>query len=176
MDEELSASVKTGDPIPNEDRVLRIVLASERDRKDCQIPALRCFSLSPADNGKLSVDWEKMTSPEKTIARVGASYKLKKEEYKSYKDREIYALDISFLCSFTNVDKVVYDPIYYSNPIKGRVNNPAHSLVKFNEALTPYNDPEFIMKIRDHAASRKIPVDMEKVHVLVEKLRRSSSL
>jgi hypothetical protein len=38
------------------DRVYRIVLASERDRKNHQIPSLGCFSFSPSDDGKLSVD------------------------------------------------------------------------------------------------------------------------
>lgn len=129
--------------------------------------------MSPSDDGKLSVDWEKMTLPEETIARVGASYKLGKEKYKPYENREIYALAVSFLCSLTDVDGVVYDPVRYSPPIKGRVNNPAHSFIKFSDTFTTHNDLETILKIRDHAVPQKIPVDMEKVHVLVEELRRS---
>lgn len=164
--------MKPGDRIPDEDRVYRIVLTSERDRRNRQIPALGCFSLSPADEGKLSVDWEKMTTPEETIARVGASYKLAKEEYKPYENREVYALAVSFLRSLTDVDEVVYDPVHYSTPIKGRVNNPAHSFIQFSDTFTTHNDPETILKIRDYAAEQKIPVDMKKAHVLVEKLKR----
>lgn len=120
-------------------------------------------------------EWELKTSPEESIARVGASYKPNKTEYKPYENREIYALDISFLCSLTDVDKVIYDPIYFEIPVEGRVNNPAHSLIKFSEAYidNDANDPETILKMRDHAAERRIPIDIEKVHELVEGLRRS---
>lgn len=171
MDEELSVFIKGGEQLPDTDKVYRIVLVTNRDRKNRNIPSIGCFSLAPTDEGSLSVDWERKTSPEESIARFGASYKLYTKEYKPYENREIYALDVSFLCSLTDVDKVIYDPIYFPKPIKGRVNNPAHSLVKFSEIFTKNNDPETILKIRNHATEKKVPVDIERVHELVKELR-----
>lgn len=172
MDEKFF-TLKKGDLLPENDRVYRLVHVNFRDKKNKKIPAERCFSLSPNDSGFLSVEWENKTTPEQSLARWGATYKFKKEIYKDYKDVEIYALDISFLNSLIDVEKVIYDPIYYSKSEKGRVNNPAHSLIEFSEALANScpNDPETIMKIRDHAANKKIPVEMDKVDVLVKKLR-----
>lgn len=131
MDEK-SFALKKGDRLPLGDRIFRVVLSTERDRKNKNVPALRCFSLTPADKGCLSVDWERKTTPEESVARFGATYKMNKEEYKPYDNREIFAK-----------------------------NN--------------FNDPETILKMRDHAAERKITVNDEKVHELVKELRTLSS-
>lgn len=172
MDEK-SFALKKGDPLPECDRVLRIVENTQRDRKNKNIPSLRCFSLSPNDKGSLSVDWERRTTPEEAVARFGASFKQGKEEYKTYNNREVYAMKVSFLNALEPVENVVYDPIYYGKPEKGRVNNPAHSLVKFTEAFAKdnQNDPEIILKMRNHAVENKVLIDLDKVHELVEKLR-----
>lgn len=71
------------------------------------------------------------------------------------------------------VENVVYDPIYYGKPEKGRVNNPAHSLVKFTEAFAKdnQNNPEIILKMRNHAVENKVQIDSDKVQELVEKFR-----
>lgn len=82
MDEELSVFIKGGDQLPDTDKVYRIVLVTNRDRKNHNIPSIGCFSLAPTDEGSLSVDWERKTSPEESIARFGASYKLYTKEYK----------------------------------------------------------------------------------------------
>jgi len=154
-----------------------VVLESARDKKNKRLPAISSFSLSDNDHGNLSVDWERKTTPEESIARFGASYKFGKKEYKPYENRAIYALDISFLNSLSDVEGVIYDPIFYSQPVKGRVNNPAHSLIRFNLALEEngINDPETLLKIRDHAAKQKVSYDLEKVHAMVDKLRNKVS-
>ncbi len=172
MDEELPA-LKKGDLIPESDRVFRLVENTQRDRENKKIPATRCFSLSPNDGGGLSVDWERKTTPEESVARFGASFKRCKEEYKSYDNREIYAMEVSFLNALEPVEKVVYDPIYYEKPEKGRMNNPAHSLIKFSDALAhdDYNDPETILKMRAHAIENKMEINLDKVHELVKKYR-----
>lgn len=176
MDEK-SFALKKGDRLPLGDRIFRVVLSTERDRKNKNVPALRCFSLTPADKGCLSVDWERKTTPEESVARFGATYKMNKEEYKPYDNREIFALEVSFVSSLSDVEEIIYDPVYVHGRIKGRVANPAHSLIRFTEifAKNNFNDPETILKMRDHAAERKITVNDEKVHELVKELRILSS-
>lgn len=170
MDEGFPDAINKGESLPDKDRVYRIVVNTERDRKNKRIPAHRCFSLSENDNGKLSVDWEQKTTPEESIARFGASFKYNSKEFKPFKNREIYALEISFLKSLSDIDDVIYDPISSSMDIKARVNNPAHSLIVFND-LFPTHDPETYIKLRDHAKNNKIEVDIQKVGDLVDKLR-----
>lgn len=94
-------------------------------------------------------------------------------EYKPYDNREIYALNVGFLKSLSDIDDVMYDPNSYSKPKKGRVNNPAHSLVVFQMAFLDdqAKEPETLLKIRDHAKDRKIKVDLEKLRSLVVKYR-----
>ena len=45
MDASIS-DLKKGDPLPSKDFVIRIVVATERDKKNKQIPAPRCFTFS----------------------------------------------------------------------------------------------------------------------------------
>ncbi|MFW5886141.1 MAG: hypothetical protein ACOCUL_00150 [Bacteroidota bacterium] len=171
MDEK--SPLKKGDILPETDKVFRNVLITQRDRRNKNIPAVRCFSLSPHDNNKLSVDWERLTTPEECIARIGASFRMGKEEYKQYNNREVYALDIAFLNSLSEIEHVVYDPVVYSLPEKGKVNNPAHSLVVFLEEFThkKMKEPETLIKIRDHAVNKKAEVDWSQVEELVQLYR-----
>ncbi len=83
MDEKL-LNLNKGDSLPDTERVYRIVLVTQRDRKNRQVPSTSCFSLSSQDNNLLSVDWEKKTTPEQSVARFGASYKFDEVEYKPY--------------------------------------------------------------------------------------------
>jgi hypothetical protein len=173
MDEK-SFELKKGDILPESDRVFRNVLITQRDRRNKNIPAVRCFSLSPLDNNQLSVDWDYMTTPEESIARLGATYRKGKEEYKHYENWEIYALDIAFLNSLSDIEKVVYDPIVYATPQKGKTDNPAHSLVVFLEGFSnqKMKEPETILKIRDHAVGKKEEIDWPKVEELVSFYRK----
>lgn len=172
MDEK-EFDLKPGDSLPKPDDVFRLVLETERDRKNKSIPAVRCFSLSPRDKNKLSVEWNKKTTPEEAIARFGASYKLRTTAFKPYDNREIYALNVGFLHSFSEIDDVVYDPIIIEPPIKGSVSNPAHSLIVFSEAFAneQAKEPEVLLKIRDHAKDKKVKINWEEVNRLVTRLR-----
>lgn len=165
-----------GKQLPDEDDVYRIVICTDRDRKNKMIPAVRCFSLSPQDDNKLSVDWDKKTSPEESIARVGASYKFNKQEYKPFDNREIYAMNVGFLTTLNDVSSIVYDPISLATPMTGAVNNPAHSLIIFTEifASSHAREPEALLKIRNHAKDKKVDIDMEVVKRLVKEYRESS--
>lgn len=172
MDEK-ELDLNPGDSLPKLDDVFRLVLVSERDRKNKSIPAVRCFSLTPRDENKLSVEWSKKTTPEEAIARFGASYKFNSTVYKFYANREIYALNVNFLHSFSDIDDVIYDPIFIQPPVKGGISNPAHSLIVFTEAFASdqANEPEVLLKIRDHAKDKKVEINWEEVDQLVIELR-----
>ena len=71
--------------LPNEDNIYRLVHVTIRDSKNKAIPAPRCFAPSNTDEGNLSVDWEHYTTPEKSLARWGASYKWGTEVFKDHK-------------------------------------------------------------------------------------------
>ena len=172
MDEK-ELNLKPGDSLPKLDDVFRLVLATERDRKNKSIPAVRCFTLVPRDENKLSVEWSRKTTPEEAIARFGASYKFDSNEFKPYCNREIYALNVNFLHSFSDIEDVVYDPISIEPPQKGKVSNAAHSLIVFSAAFAKdqAKEPEVFLKLRNHAKDKKIKVDYKKVDELVEELR-----
>lgn len=118
--------LKPCEAIPAEDSVIRIVLVNNRDRSNKQIPAIREFSLHPADEGKLSVDYKNYTIPEQCLIRVGRS-KNHKGEYKNPLERELYLLDVKSILDVNNIDKVIYDPIIFNPEVQGKPNNPAHS-------------------------------------------------
>lgn len=172
MDEKESV-INTGDLLPPPDDVYRIALIKDRDRKNKSIPAVRCFSLSPHDDYRLSVDWEKRTTPEECMARVGATYKMHTTQYKDYQNREIYALNVAFLNSLIDIDKVIYAPVILDIPEKGRINNPAHSLVVFSLEYSKdqAKEPETLLKIRDHAKDKRVEAGKVKVEELVKNYR-----
>lgn len=86
---------------------------------------------------------------------------------------EIYALNVAFLNSLIDIDKVIYAPVILDVPEKGRINNPAHSLVVFSLEFSKdqAREPETLLKIRDHAKNRRVEVNKEKVEELVNRYR-----
>lgn len=148
--------------------VWRICLNTDRDKKNKQIPAVRNFSLSQHDNFKLSVDWEKHTTPEECIARVGASYKTGTTEYKKHENREIYAMSVSDLNGIDEVQGVIHDPIYFEPCRKGQPNNVAHSLICI---IPDFDEPELFVKIRDYAKNNRILNDTEQTQILINEYR-----
>lgn len=93
--------LRKGYVLPDEDDVYRIVINSFRDRRNKAIPAPRCFDLTKNDGNKLSVDREKNTPPQETIARVGASYKFNMKEYRDHRNRD----DICDECWFSQKNR-----------------------------------------------------------------------
>lgn len=172
MDEEVF-NPSIGESLPDSDNVYRLALVTDRDKRNKAIPAVRCFSLMPSDKNRLSVEWEKQTTPEECIARVACTYKRNTTIFKSYENREIYSLSINFLKSLSDIEDVIYDPVFFLKPEKGQVNNPAHSLVVFSLDLLSRNanEPEIYLKMRDHAKDRRIAFNMEKVTKLVNEHR-----
>jgi hypothetical protein len=158
------------DPLSFEDFVYRIALTTDRDRKNKAIPAIRNFSLNPNDNGNLSVDWDKLTTPEDSIARIGAQFKFNSSEFKEFENRELYALNVEKVRSIEGINDVVHDPISESLP--GIPKNEAHSLIccSSNEEL----HPEIFLKLRDTAKDNLVVVNMDIVREKVEVLREKT--
>lgn len=174
MDEQIP-SLNNGDNLPESDRVYRISLNTQRDRKNKKIPSVSCFSLSPSDkdNGfKLSTDWEKKTTPEESIARVGCSYKGGTNNFKPYDNREIYAINVEFVKSITGIDRVIFDPVIKENPPIGEPHNPAHSSIVFQKEDFDKNEPEILLKIRNHATDQKIDFEITEVDRMVQEYRK----
>lgn len=171
MDETVP-DLKSGDKLPKEDEVYRIVEDSRRDKQNKFIPSQSCFSLNPRKDGYgLSTDWNRKTTPEESVARVGATYRYTKDgdvQFKPYRNREIYALKISFLESMLEIDQVIYNPILNNPTIPGSPNNPSHSLIIHKTENFEKNEPILIIKLRNHAKDRKVNVNMNEVEKLVE--------
>lgn len=163
--------------IPLEDRVFRIVVNTQRARDNKRIPSTSCFSLTKADklgDYSLSVDWERKTTAEECIARVGCSYKNGTTTFKDYRNREIYALDVSFLSNLTEVEKVISTPIFHNPVLFGRPNNPAHASVFFRQRDYDQHEPELLLKIREHAKNNLVPFNMNEVEMMITNYRNTS--
>lgn len=173
MDDKVS-DLNSGDSLPETDKTYRVVLASQRDKKDKFTPSISCFSLTPADKAegyKLSVDWSKKTTAELSLSRVGCTYKSKTTVFKEYSNRELYALDVKFLKEI-GVENVIYDPLILHPTKVGTPNNIAHSLICFKEEDYDKNEAEILLKIRNHAKEQKVPVNMNEVDRLVSECRK----
>ena len=172
MDEKKLEDVKPGDSLPSLDFVYRVALQSERDLDESgnHIPRLKCFSLSPADieaNYKLSVDWEKKTTPEEVLIRWGTSFKRgKNTEYKPFDNRVLYKLNVGFLQKLPFILDVIYSPSHKNN---------AHSSICFDNEQFNYkeHEPEFLTELRDHAKQFIIKMNMDEVRKKVEEKRKA---
>ncbi len=166
--------IAPGDSLPDPDDVFRITPKNLTEKKNKFMPSLKCFTLSEADKKEgygLSVDWSARTTPEESIARVGASYKTGTQNYKEYNNKDLYPHNIGFLKSLEPIIDVIYDSIVKKIPIKGTPNNISHSLVNFNKDDLEKNEAEVYLKIRNHAKDRKMKGDMTKVEQLVKLYR-----
>ncbi|MCW3106503.1 MAG: hypothetical protein JWQ09_1009 [Segetibacter sp.] len=173
--DERKPDLKKGASLPDSDFVFRLI-PTDLVEKDKFTPKLKGFSLS--DNDKehgygLSVEWSAITTPEESIARVGASFKKNTDKYKDHTKRDIYALSISFLKSLDSILDVVYDPIFNEPPIRGVPNNISHSLVNFSKEELEKNETEIYTRIREHAKDKKKSVDMKRVDALVNIYRNT---
>jgi hypothetical protein len=166
--------IKKGDSLPTNDDVYRICITTDRDKKAENIPATKSFTLSTPDkddNYRLSVDWAKKTTPEEVLIREGIRYKSNTQIYKNYLLREIFALNVGFLKSLSEIKDVIYDPTILEKFVKGKPDNPAHSSVLFSPENYEQYESEITLKIREHAKDKFVNVDIETVKKEVEKLR-----
>lgn len=174
MDEKPFESVKPNDSLPSADSVHRIALQSDRetDENGNYIPKYTCFSLTPADtkdNYKLSVEWDKKTTPEETLIRLGTSFRIGKRsnEYKPYDNRLIYKIEVAFLRKLPFILDVIYSP---------SIKNDAHSSICFNKESYNFeeNRPQMLIEIRDHAKQFTVEVNMAEVQKKVEEIRQAA--
>ncbi len=166
-----------GMSLPNSDFVYRLI-PKDLVEKDKFTPRIRGFSLSREDKMQgygLSVDWSSLTTPEESIARVGASFKKDTIKYKDYNTKDIYSLSVSFLKSIEAILDVVHDPKMYPTPIEGSPNNPSHSLVIFSPEELEKNETEIYSRIREHAKDKKQTVNTKKIEEFVHVYRSTSN-
>lgn len=166
--------INSSDSLPTNDNVYRFVLNTDRDRKNKLIPAVRCFTLSEADkvdDYRLSVEWDKKTTPEEILIRVGLTFKGTGPHFKDYSNREVFSISIGFLNGLDFIVDVIYDPFLPDLPIKGKPSNPAHSLVAFKKEDYDQYEAQIFTEIRNHAKDKKMNVDMGIVTKIVEEQR-----
>lgn len=152
------------------DVLYRTCGSNMRDKKNRNIPSLRCFELKPIDDNKLSTDLKRLTTPELCIATKGAEFNCKRQVFKDYTVLDLYALEVGFLFSIDQIEKIVHDPLIYNEKIVGRPNNRAHSLICF-KSFSDSDKPEIICKLRDHASKNIVSFDKAVVDKLVDELR-----
>ena len=170
--------IKSGEPLPLGHRIYRHGLDEWIEKKkDKYIPSLYFFDLHESDKKtgyKLSVDWEKLATPEETIIRIGCSYKKDTKKFKKYENRVIYAIEVTFLNNLDGISDVIYNPIFHPVEKSGYPNNPAHSLIGFDKDKYDVQDrPAVITELRNHAQGKKIEFDMKVVDKAVQEYRNS---
>lgn len=169
--------IQPGQPLPLADKVYRYGINTMVEKEDRFTPSPYFFDLSNTDKitgYSLSVDWDKKTTPEEGIIRIGCSYKSKPAlEFKNYKNRVIYALEIEFIDSLDWIRKIEYSPTIHKKGIFGHPNNKAHSLVFYDQAEYAQNRAALLTELRNHAKDKKVEFDMTIVEKAVEKYRKN---
>jgi len=155
----------------SEESVYRMVHYSQRERRKGKEPRLDAFKPTPADDSKLSVDYEPKTTPEESLARFGATISISSGEFKNPHDYSVYSLNIGFLRSFTCIIDIYLDEVLVSPPERGRPDNPAHSLVEFDE-IAEEDEPDILYRIQQHAIMRKVEANPAQVDELTMRYRR----
>jgi hypothetical protein len=174
MDEKKSADIKPNDSLPSADSVYRVALRTERelDENGNQIPKIGCFTLSAddiRDNYRLSVEWNRKTTPEEVLIRVGTSFKKDKhpKQYKPFENRILYKLEVCFLKQLSFISDVIYTPSR---------KNIAHSSICFDNRDYNYEEhiPEILTELRDHAKQFTVDVNIDEVKQKVEEIRNAA--
>ncbi len=170
------SEIQRGDLLPITDRVYRHGLDTlVEEKEDKYVPKLRFFDLSnPVKkmDYSLSVDWERKTTPEETIIRVGCSYKTNTEIFKNYKNRIIYALEIKFINSLEWIIDTTYDPTLHEIKKLGSPDNSAHALINFAEDQYAQNRAAILTELRNHSQDKKIGFNMKEVDKAVIECRK----
>ena len=154
-----------------EKSVYRMVHYSQRERRKGKEPRLDAFKPTPADGHKLSVDYEPMTTPEESLARFGATISKSSGDFKNPHDYSIYSLNIGLLRSLPCIIDIYLNAVLVSPPERGRSDNPAHSLVEFDD-IAEEDEPDILYRIQQHAIKRKVEVNSTKVDELTMTYRK----
>ena len=176
MDERLSDAVTARTEktygLSSQEFVYRHCMINRRDKANKEIPSIWNFTPSPSDkNDGMSVHAVNLTTPEESLAILGAQYKPNTTEFKDFSTREIYHLNVGYVRTLPKIKDVIHDPIFDINPPIGYPNNIAHSLITFT-SFEFEDEPELFYKMRDHAVSNgRVAVDLELVKKLTIELR-----
>lgn len=106
----------------------------------------------------MSTDWDKLTTPENSLIRVGLSRRHNSTQYKDANMFKLFSLKIEDIKLIEGVSSVDFTPIYNFPEILGSPNNPSHTDVWFT-------DVELRVKFADIAKS--VQVDMDHVNLAV---------
>ncbi len=103
--------------------------------KDSNTPYARMFH--PESDG-ISTDWNKYSTAEETLIRVGLTFKTKKDKTQSdtYKDHESFRvvyLNVGAIRSIEQIEGIEHTPINNAPEIKGFPNNLSHSSVFYSD-------------------------------------------
>jgi len=156
--------------ILDDNEVYRIAVVTDRDSLNRQIPAIRCFALVKNDNGNLSVDWDQYTSPNESVARIGAQLTIDLKKYKNYTNREVYGLNCGLVRKIDGISDIKHNPLQKNERIP---ENLAHShicCVKDEE-----NQPELFLHLREIAKNNRKELCFSTISKLVEELRNTNS-
>ena len=164
-------SGNTSQPIPKIGAGEILYRMTMKERRRGGKLSVGAFQLFPVDDYKLSLDWARLTTPESSLAIYGATINSRTGQYKNWKLWEIHAVEVSFLLELERVVSVEYNPMYYKPPVKGKQDNPAHSLVIFDKESPEYwtsKEPEVLVRIARHAQERQIQPDEEQTELMVK--------
>ena len=150
-----------------DNNVYRLAHVTMRDRQNKSIPAIRCFTPSPLDQYKLSVDHAEKTSPENSLSRVGATLK-QNGTYKNIKEFEIYNLNVAAIKDIPGIIDVFADPINNNPEIIGKPNNLSHALIHISETAEE-DEPEIYSKLRQIADL--VNVDYDRAMLLSNEIK-----
>ncbi|WP_293785738.1 hypothetical protein [uncultured Pedobacter sp.] len=116
-----------------------------------------------AFEGGMSVDWDKYTSPDECIIRVGLTYKTGKTDFKNHSDFELLSLNVKDIKMIEGVSSINFTPIPKNQEEIGKPYNVSHSDVWFV-------DPELRLKFTYIA--NKIEVNREYIDKKVDEIKR----
>jgi len=98
-------------------------------------------------DGGMSTDWDKYTTPEESLARIGLTTKIN-GELKNTDFFNLFGLKVGDIKMIEGVNSIDFTPIFHNPKIYGKPNNPSHSDVhyvdvelrlKFSEIAFPIN-------------------------------------
>jgi hypothetical protein len=153
--------------IGNEDFVYRQCHFSEVIKKSgLRFPNEAHFK--PDEDG-LSVNWNRKIDLPQNYILIGISRKVN-GQFKNHTDFRIFQYPVRMLKSIEGIEAVEHDPQFHGNPSPvGKPNNPAHSLVK-------YEDEEHIrMNLSDYSRDNNNEAlcvfNVNSLNVVIEDLR-----
>lgn len=113
--------------------------------------------------GGMSVDWDRYTSSDDCIVRVGLTYKTGKTEFKNHADFELLSLNVKDIKGIKGVSSIKFSPIPIEEEEIGKPYNISHSDVWFV-------DPELRLKFADIA--EKIEINKDYIDKTVETIKQ----